>query len=217
MQTHLEENVKVHLNKVSHTLHCKTQQQQSINEQQQSTIEQQQKQIVALMSALTRLALDVKKPLAPVFIPPPDIVMTDFEKHKKPGDRWFSPAFYSHIGGYKMCLGVYANGCSKGEATHVSVSIYLMQGEYDRQLKWPFRGDITIQLLNQSRDEGHREKTFSFDDKVGDDVAGRVVGQERATKGWGYHQFIAHTELNVENNNNDCLKFRISKFVVKSI
>ena len=86
MQTHLEENVKVHLNKVSHTLQCKTQQQQSINEQLQSSNEQQQKQIVALMSALTQVALVMKKPLAPVFVPPPDIVMTHFEKHKEDND-----------------------------------------------------------------------------------------------------------------------------------
>ena len=127
MQTHLEENVKVHLNKVSQctiTLQSKTQ-------QQQSTIEQQQKQIVALMSALTRVALDVQKPLAPIFVPPPDMVMTNFEEHKKAGYNWFSPPFYSHIGGYKMCLRVNAKGFGRGEATHVSVFCNLHQGEYD--------------------------------------------------------------------------------------
>ena len=211
IMTHLEENVKLHLNKVSHTLQCQTQQQQSI-------IEQQQKQIVALMSALNRVALVVQKPLVPIFVPPPDIVMINFEKHKK-GDNWYSPPFYSHIGGYKMSLRVYANGTDSGEATHVSVFCYLNRGEYDDQLKWPFRGDITIQLLNQSRDEGHWEETLPYSDTSNDDTAGRVVGKERA-KGWGYGQFIAHTELNTENKvylKNDCLKFRISKIVVKSI
>ena len=209
MQTHLEENVKVHLNKVSHTLQCKT-------EQQQSIIEQLQKQIVALVSVLT---FDKQKPLAPVFVPPPDIVMTDFEDHKKTGDRWFSPPFYSHIGGYKMGLYVYANGVGDGKATHVSVFVQLMRGEYDDQLKWPFRGVITIQLLNQSRDEGHWEKTVRYDDRADDGTAGRVVGKERANA-WGNHQFIAHTELNIENKEylkNNCLKFRMSKIVVKSI
>ena len=205
MQTHLEENVKVHLNKVSHTLHCKAQQQQSI-------IDQQQKQIVALMSALTRVALDVQKPLAPVFVPPPDIVITDFEKHEKASDKWYSPPFYSHIGGYKMCLCVIANGTGSAKATHVSVYFYLLRGEYDDQLKWPFRGAITMQLLNQSRDEGHWEKNVTFDDTVPDNITGRVVRKERATSGRGYFKFIAHTELNTENKEylkNDCLKFQI--------
>ena len=118
-----------------------------------------------------------------------------------------------------MSLGVQANGCGNGEATHVTVSINLMQGEYDDQLKWPFRGDIMIQLLNQSRDEGHWEKTVHFNDRIRDDLAGRVVGQERVS-GLGYPTFIAHTELNTENKEylkNDCLKFRISEVVVKSI
>ena len=44
----------------------------------------QQKQIAALMTAL---ALNVQKPLVPVFIPPPFAVMTDFEEHKKLRDK----------------------------------------------------------------------------------------------------------------------------------
>ena len=211
MQTHLELNIKVHLNKVSQctvTLLNKT-------EQQQSVIEQQQKQIVALMSAL---ALNAQKPLVPVFVPPPDIVMTDFEKHKAAGDRWFSPPFYSHIGGYKMCLSVEANGYGDGKATHVSVFFYLNRGEYDDQLKWPFRGAFTIQLLNQSSDEGHWEKTIRFDDRVKDKHSSRVMGNVRAA-GLGIHKFIAHTKLNTEMKEylkNDCLKFRMSKFVGES-
>ena len=139
MPTHLEENLQSHLKKVSQctiTLLNKTEQQQSIIEQLQNSIEQQQsvidqqqsfieqlqnvtaqqqKQIVALMY------LNVQKPLVPVFVPPPDIVMTDFEKHKKASDKWYSPPFYSHIGGYKMCLCVYANGIGDGKDTQVSV------------------------------------------------------------------------------------------------
>ena len=205
--------MKVHLNKLSHTLQCKTQQQQSI-------IEQLQKQVVALLSALTRVALYVQAPLAPVFIPPPDIVMTDFEEHKKADDKWYSPPFYSHIGGYEMCLRVYASGHGDAKATHVSVYCQLNRGEYDDQLKWPFRGTITIQLLNQSRDEGHREVTVNFDDTASDEATGRVVRMERATNGLGNKRFMAHTKLNTENKDyliNDCLKFRISEIVVKSI
>ena len=81
-------------------------------------------------------------------------------------------------------------------------------------------GAITIQLLNQSRDDRHWEETVPFDDRAGDGVAGRVVGRKRATTSWGQDKFIARSKLNTENKDylkNDCLKFRISKFVVKSI
>ena len=118
-----------------------------------------------------------------------------------------------------MCLRVDANGFGNGKTTHVSVFVNLLEGEYDDQLKWPFRGDITIQLLNQSSDKGHREMTVPFHDTLDDEYAGRAVGQKRA-KGWGYYAFKAHTDLNTENKaylKNDCLKFRISKIVVKSI
>ena len=184
MQDHVSENVKIHLSMVSTVvgenveeqkkLKAEVEQQTATNKDQNSTIkklqtavEQQQKQIVALMSALTYcVALDVQKPLTPVFISPPDMVMTDFEEQKKAGNTWFSPPFYSHIGGYKMCLRVNANGHSDGKGTHITVGFHLMQGEYDDQLKWPFCGDITIQLLNQRRDEGHWERTVHFDDRT---------------------------------------------------
>ena len=236
MQAHLEENVKVHLNKVSYRtkqqrgqisgLQLKTEQQQSqitalqlkLEQQQQENDDrskQQQSQIDSLMAALSQLTN--------ILGPSTVMVMTNFKKHKKARDDWYSPPFYSHMGGYKMCLRVYANGDGHGhrEATHVSVFCWLHQGarEYDDQLKWPFRGAVTIQLLNQSRDEGHWEKTVPFNDRADDDTAGRVVGQNRATKGFGYSKFIPHTQLNTENKEylkNDCLKFRISKIVVES-
>ena len=210
MQTHLEENVKVHLNKVS----CRTKQQESQIKALRLRTEQQQRQINSLVAAL--------RPLTNVFGHSTVMVMTNFEKHKTADDEWFSPPFYSHIGGYKVCLAVFANGNNDGKDTHVSVYCTMFQGarEYDDQLKWPFRGDITIQLLNQSRDEDHWEITIPFDDRAGDDVAGRVIGKKRGTSGWGQPKFIAHAELNTENKEylkNDCLKFRISKFVVGSI
>ena len=108
-----------------------------------------------------------------------------------------------------MCLRVEANGYGSGKATHVSVFVCLMRGEYDDQLKWPFRGDITIQLLNQSRDEGHWEKTFAFDVSAsgGDENAGRVVGRERAR---GYGKFVAILISTMKTNS--ILKMTASSF-----
>ena len=194
MQTHLEENVKVHLDIVS----CRTKQQQS--------------QINSMMAALSQLTS--------ILGPSTVMVMTDFERHMDRNDFWYSRPFYPYFGGYKMCLCVCANGTGDGEATHVSVFVDLMRGEYDDQLKWPFRGDITIQLLNQSRDEGHREMVVTFDDTTSDEYAGRVVGKERAPSSLGYQQFIPHTELTTKNKSylkNDCLEFKVSKFVVRNI
>ena len=100
------------------------------------------------------------------FIPPLGITMTDFEQHKAVEDDWFSPAFSSHTGCYKMCLRVHGNGQGNGEGAHVSVYVHLMRGEHGDHFKWPFCGDITVQLLNQRREKEHMEHTINFGDNV---------------------------------------------------
>ena len=157
----------------------------------------------------------VEKP-SPVFVPPPNIVMDDFTSLKESGVTWFSPPFYSHIGGYMMCLHVDPNGHVSGAGTHVSVFVCLMCGEYDDNLRWPFRGVVTIQLLNQRRDKGHKEDTVLFDNSTPDMYTGRVTEGER-TLGWGKPNFIPHSALyydksrNVEFLKNNCLEFRITQ------
>jgi TNF receptor-associated factor 4 len=69
-----------------------------------------------------------------------------------------------------------------------------MRGEYDDHLKWPFEGEITVQIVNQAGDHSHFEKTITYDDKTPDTQAGRVTDKESAG-GWGFHQFLAHTNL----------------------
>ena len=146
----------------------------------------------------------------------PDFTMTDFEWHKKDDNRWHSPPFYSHTGGYKMCLKVNANGQGSRKGTHVSIYVHLMHGEHDDHLNWPFRGDITVQLLNQRKEEEHVERIVHFDDRCDDECSARVTGRERAVHGWGYRGLIAHSALgcdsakNTEYLRNDCLKFRVT-------
>ena len=93
------------------------------------------------------------------FVPPPTFIMTDFSQHKSSGKPWFSPPFYSYVGGYKMCHRVDANGWKHSSTDanslrYLSMAVYLMQGEYDDDLLWPFRGDITLRLLNYRADMG---------------------------------------------------------------
>ena len=162
--------------------------------------------------------VELKQDTVPVI--PTDIIMTDFEGRKKDSEQWFSEPFYANPEGYKMCLRVDPNGSDDGRGTHVSVYVTLMQGEHDDRLKWPFRGDITIKLLNQETDAGHWEKTLPFDDTAGHDVAGRVIEwRGRARKGWGIHKFIAHAKLSTkgsEHVRNNCLHFQVVRVVVKS-
>ena len=146
-------------------------------------------------------------------IAPIELVMSKFNQHKVNGDRWFSPPFYTHPQGYKMCLTVYANGHSAGKGTHVSVFTRLMRGEFDDHLKWPFRGHVTVAILNQLEDNKHATATIDFTVDVGD----RVTYEERARSGRGRLTFISHTDLDYNPANNcqylkdDCLHFRIEQ------
>ena len=121
-----------------------------------------------------------------------------------------------------MCLSVYAN-CGSGTDTHVRVSVYIMRGEYDDNLVWPFRGDVTFHLVNRKADEGHVEKTIPFNDSTPDDIAGRLTEQERAPRGWGWDQFISHSALGYGRNyrntdflDKDALEFRVTSVKVHS-
>ena len=50
-----------------------------------------------------------------------EFTMTDFEEYKREDDFWYSPHFYTHPGGYKMCLKVIPSGDTDGKSTHLSV------------------------------------------------------------------------------------------------
>ena len=121
-----------------------------------------------------------------------------------------------------MCIKVDANGWGESAGTHVSVSLRLMQGEYDSRLVWPFRGAITIQLMNHGNERDHRELTVDFNDAAeAYGAADRVTSGERASKGRGKMQFISHTMVESTTTRtrryiiNDSLTFMITKIVVE--
>ena len=76
------------------------------------------KEVAATVSGPKAEAISV----APVLI-----VFNDFQQHT----IWWSPPFYTHPQGYKMCLKVFPNGNRYGENTHMSVYINILKGEFD--------------------------------------------------------------------------------------
>lgn len=86
---------------------------------------------------------------------PVTFTLSNFHQRKEADEIWFSPCFYSHNCGYKMQLQVYPNGDGPGRGTHVSVKVALMPGEFDELLCWPFRGVITLYLVNQRKESRH--------------------------------------------------------------
>ena len=174
------------------------------NEAKIRDLQQQLQQKAQQVEGLERCMGGVVRPL---------IEMTDFKQHKDKKDMWYSPPLYTHPGGYKFCIGVEANGQSIGAGTHVTVNYFTMKGELDAQQKWPMKCTITLQLLNQERDQDHITmiKTWQWN---------RPLGM-RQYAGVLTYQFISHKDLeyNAQKQTcylkNDWLLFRIDRAELK--
>ena len=70
-----------------------------------------------------------------------------------------------------MRLVVYANGEGDAQGRYCSVFLQIMEGEFDDELVWPFRGSANVILIDQStRNPQNLKKTieFSFNSPSGD-------------------------------------------------
>ncbi|XP_064398226.1 TNF receptor-associated factor 5-like isoform X2 [Halichondria panicea] len=140
--------------------------------------------------------------------------MPSFKEKKENNIEFFSDPFYTDPRGYKILINIDANGYGDNKGTHVSVWVYLMRGEYDDQLEFPFKGTIKFELLNQLEDKNHFYGSHTLDGTR--KSSKRVIDQERSSNGSGVHAFIPHGDLghnatkNCQYLQDDCLVFRIS-------
>ena len=141
--------------------------------------------------------------------------MDNFQQHKLANDSWFSPPFYTHPQGYKICLCIVANGEGPANGKYTSVLIHMMKGDFDDYLKWPFRVVITVQLCDQISGKQHHKEKIHITDRTPDDVAKRVTVGERAKFGWGLFQYIKHEELEPMYLKSDRLCFQIGHIELK--
>ena len=154
-----------------------------------------------------------------VAVAPIEFTLSDFEQQKNQDSVWNSPAFYTHQRGYRMCLRVHPNGIGDGLGTHVSIFTCLMRGPFDGGLKWPFQGDITIQIVDQAG-EKHHEKVAPYSNTTPDSCANRVTDEERSGQ-YGFPEFFPHTFLGYNTATNtqylraNSLRIRIAKVEIK--
>ena len=129
-----------------------------------------------------------------VCVVPIEFTLSDFERQKKQNNKWHSPAFYTHPRGYRMCIELHLCGHGDGLGTHVSIFTNIMQGPFDADLKWPFQGDVTVQIVNQAEEDNHQERVINYTDQTPDDATGRVTTAERSLA-WGKDQFLPYDSL----------------------
>ena len=134
-----------------------------------------------------------------VGIPPYDITLSNY-RHEID-----SPPMYTHPGGYKFKLRLQPNSLS----THVAVLVYSVKGDHDAVLKFPVKFTVTLQLLNQHRDQDHHTRYIQCEIKTREKIgsAGNI--------GFDY-TFIPNADLEWNRDKqtqylkDDCHKFRIT-------
>lgn len=159
------------------------------------------------------------------FLPNPlpiTFTINKFDQLRQSNKWWYSRPFYSHIAGYKFGMFVFCNGVLDGKGTHISVFLYLVRGEYDADLDWPFQGSVVIHLINQRADRQHFQKVIRFTEDTPIAVSSRVMESEMAKEGNGPTQFISQADLtynqqkDTEYVRDDCLKIRVTSINIKT-
>ncbi len=131
--------------------------------------------------------------------------VTEFQKKKDNNEIFLSPSFYTSPE-YCITIRVDINGNGEGEGSHMSVFAVVEKGEYDAELKWPFVGKFTFELLNQLEDKNHYSGAIRFTPEQNINVGDN----------WGCRKYIPHSKLSIDFIHNtqylkdDTLYFRIS-------
>ena len=200
MPAHISDSLAVHM-----SLQVNSHQKQL--EKLQAQVFSLQKEVKALRS---KQAEDFEFVCDHLRIMPVNLVVNDFATKKREGSSWWSEPFYSHLHGYKMALSVDCNGYDEAEGTHVSVFVSLMKGDFDNRLEWPYRGAISIQLLDQEDIVEHYSRNLTFDDAQEEYT--RRVTKGDSNRWWGFPYFISQTEL-LKYLKNDSLCFKLSRYM----
>ena len=126
-------------------------------------------------------------------------------------DYSLSPPLHTHPGGYTFRLLVWSNGALGGRGTHVSEAVCPYNGDNDGSLAFPARFIITLELLNQHRDQDHHRRDIRC-------VVTRQSIENTSAAGANW-EFFSQARLKWNERNQtqylkkNCLKFKISKIV----
>ena len=119
-----------------------------------------------------------------------------------------------------MCLQIYCNGNDRGKGKYLGIFVYLLKGEHDHFLHWPFYGSITVEVRNLLKNVNHYVHTITFNDRS--DAGTRVVGESLfQSKSCGYWNFMPLSVLFPLNFfseyhyiKNGCLRIDVSSVQV---
>ena len=139
--------------------------------------------------------------------------MENFSKEKAMDEfsDWKSSAMYTHVCGYKFCIGITANGGGSGCGKAIRVYLWAMPGEYDHELKWPAQATFTIKLLHQQGGQNMQQTITREWSKP--DGPHTYIGVFGGINYEGWQHFIEHSSLS-NFLRNDTLYFHITKITI---
>jgi hypothetical protein len=114
-----------------------------------------------------------------------------------------SDPFYTHHEGYKLKLQI------TYYSSDIGAFLFLMKGEYDRQLQWPVEIRVRLEVLNQARDFRHVVKGVTCTWKKTEKEQNRTIHDSLMK----YATLERHLDA-VQFMRNNCLKFKISVTVL---
>ena len=144
---------------------------------------------------------------------PYDVTFPNYQTEKTKNGFRDSQPMYTHHGGYKFQIRLWADGLETYRGTHMSADIYSLQGLHDDDLTFPAKFTIIVQLLNQCRDQDHYSSDMWCIVTKNDVDSGMAVGGS-----WG---FIPHSKLECDSERriqylkDDNLRFRITSISVR--
>ena len=101
------------------------------------------------------------------------------------------PAIYTSLYGYKFFMRIFPKGADGGDGRHIALFVGIMQGEYDNILEWPFSGQISLSIKDQTGDvNGFRHDisgTFMANRNLG--AFQKPAATWRYTTLYGYEKF----------------------------
>ena len=192
--------------------------QEEKNHQQELKIEKQDYTLEKLEQKFEQLLLEKSKQneadvVIDNFILKRTFAMENFIKEKAKDEiyDWKSPAMYTHVCGYKFCIGIAANGRAGGCGKALRVDIWAMPGEYDHQLKWPAQATFTIELLHQQGGQNMQHTITREWSKPGKPYM--YIGVFGNFKYGICTHFIEHSSLS-NFLRNDTLYFHLTKITI---
>ena len=108
---------------------------------------------------------------------------------------------------------LYPNGVDTGYGSHISLFVYMMQSDWDDTLEWPFSGEISLSILDQS-DDGEYKRHISETLVTRPTLSAfHRPKTPRNHKGYKYVEFaLIETLQDRQYLKNDCLLIRVQVF-----